>query len=125
MLGIAEQSRTTSRSVSSRTRSIYIERKEGKKHRRKNKERVGLEPVYPILYPVVSLPMKRMLWNCIRAGCDARTLRDLLKSAITLKAYRTKPFIPLAALIPTRPARADTHLRAEMPTSFHVQAANQ
>jgi len=40
-----------------------------------------------------------MLWNCIRAGCDARTLRDLLKSAITLKADRTNPFIPLAAVM--------------------------
>ncbi|KAK7298958.1 hypothetical protein VNO77_46281 [Canavalia gladiata] len=34
-----------------------------------------------------------------RKGCDARTLRDLLKSAITLKADRTKPFIPLAAVM--------------------------
>ncbi|GJY21971.1 hypothetical protein Tco_0394537 [Tanacetum coccineum] len=40
-----------------------------------------------------------MLWNCIRAGYDARTLRDLLKSAITLKADRTNPFIPLAAVM--------------------------
>uniref|UniRef100_A0A494G8Q8 Uncharacterized protein n=1 Tax=Solanum lycopersicum TaxID=4081 RepID=A0A494G8Q8_SOLLC len=31
----------------------------------------------------------------------------------------------IAALIPTTPARADTHLRADMPTSFHIQAANQ
>ncbi|KAG5610384.1 hypothetical protein H5410_021665 [Solanum commersonii] len=31
----------------------------------------------------------------------------------------------IAALIPTISARADTHLRADMPTSFHVQAANQ
>nr|GEV81907.1 hypothetical protein [Tanacetum cinerariifolium] len=40
-----------------------------------------------------------MLSNCIRAGYDARTLRGLLKSVITLKADRTNPFIPLEAVM--------------------------
>ncbi|GJR88180.1 SPA1-related 2-like protein isoform X1 [Tanacetum coccineum] len=38
-------------------------------------------------------------YRVIRAGYDARTPKDLLKSAITLKADRTNPFIPLAAVM--------------------------
>ena len=44
--------------------------------------------------------------------------------AVALAAPSLRPS-SIAALIPTTPARADTHLRADMPTSFHVQAANQ
>ena len=77
--------------------------------------------------------MKRMLWNCIRAGCDARTLRDLLQSAITLKADRTKPFLPRLCLKPPAtgwaptitPSLANIALdgRYASPTSFNTSEA--